>query len=307
MHNFRFQFSDTSAHLESVKKGTHERKRSFLDSKGESLIGSHQDYNDKASNGTLNQLTSDYVCPGDREDYPNHDYWIAYDLYASNLSYVDNHWEMLKRQNGNRILICPFCGFNTCKELDHFAPRSLFPEHSCHHVNLIPLCHDCNNDKGNKWLDTNGQQIFFNAFFDEPLPDSILQITFVPSPDNSTLGLDMDFSPSLDDDNPIHQRIKTTINTLNLMTKFEERAIDVKNKEIRNLIVRYDTVHDRYKDVDEFLDKSFMQYEGFIRNALPNEFIEKEIYRAIIAHIEFRHFIMNKLTEGNCSVRYPCG
>lgn len=43
---------------------------------------------------------------------------------------------------------CPFCGFAPVKNLDHYLPKSKFPQLSVVPMNLVPSCSDCNSGKG---------------------------------------------------------------------------------------------------------------------------------------------------------------
>lgn len=51
----------------------------------------------------------------------------------------------------NKILIsssiCSFCAQRDSKTLDHYLPKSKYPEFSIFPLNLIPCCRDCNSDK----------------------------------------------------------------------------------------------------------------------------------------------------------------
>ncbi|MBI5847936.1 MAG: hypothetical protein HZB31_08310 [Nitrospirae bacterium] len=54
--------------------------------------------------------------------------------------YVDE----FKNKN-EHVQVCPFCdGYPTGIELDHFYPKRQYPYLSCHQLNLVPICHDCN-------------------------------------------------------------------------------------------------------------------------------------------------------------------
>lgn len=46
---------------------------------------------------------------------------------------------------GNSVKVCPLCdGGLGLGQVDHFYPKSHYPFFSCHPLNLIPICKDCN-------------------------------------------------------------------------------------------------------------------------------------------------------------------
>jgi 5-methylcytosine-specific restriction endonuclease McrA len=78
------------------------------------------------------------------------------------------------------LLSCPMCGSPTTGGLDHYLPRSAYPEFSIMAANLVPACTHCNSGmKGNTYLGVSPERFihpYFDAFANMPL----WQITFVP-------------------------------------------------------------------------------------------------------------------------------
>jgi len=64
--------------------------------------------------------------------------------------------------------LCPTCGINAAKELDHHLPRSVFKPLAIYRRNLVPMCHDCNSLKSNDY--GAGADAHLHAYFDT-LPD----------------------------------------------------------------------------------------------------------------------------------------
>jgi len=63
---------------------------------------------------------------------------------------------------------CPYCGIDTPSHLDHFLPRSKFPEFSIFTPNLIYVCSICNSKyKGDDVVNVAGERKFFNPYFDD--------------------------------------------------------------------------------------------------------------------------------------------
>ncbi|MDW3689198.1 HNH endonuclease signature motif containing protein [Cupriavidus sp. CV2] len=42
---------------------------------------------------------------------------------------------------------CPLCGIGQVKTLDHYLPKSKYPQYSVLPINLVPACRDCNTEK----------------------------------------------------------------------------------------------------------------------------------------------------------------
>lgn len=62
--------------------------------------------------------------------------------------------------------LCPLCGCGRVASLDHYLPKSRFPELAVTPTNLIPSCLDCNGSKLASTPTTRGEQTL-HPFFDE--------------------------------------------------------------------------------------------------------------------------------------------
>lgn len=60
--------------------------------------------------------------------------------------------------------LCPICGCGTPTQLDHFIPKSMYPQLCLTPSNLIPLCRDCNQEK--KAISMNYFRIPFHPYFE---------------------------------------------------------------------------------------------------------------------------------------------
>lgn len=61
---------------------------------------------------------------------------------------------------------CPYCMIHHPSEIDHYLPKSDFPEFSVLNINLLPICTECNRRKLNIWKDTI-TRTFLNSYFDD--------------------------------------------------------------------------------------------------------------------------------------------
>ena len=60
---------------------------------------------------------------------------------------------------------CPFCGMGYASTLDHYLPKSQYPELSVMPLNLVPSCKDCNTGKSTAVASTEEAQIL-HPYFD---------------------------------------------------------------------------------------------------------------------------------------------
>lgn len=60
---------------------------------------------------------------------------------------------------------CPFCGFGHASTLDHYLPKTLYPQLSVLPLNLLPSCKDCNTGKSTA-IATTGESQTLHPYFD---------------------------------------------------------------------------------------------------------------------------------------------
>lgn len=86
-------------------------------------------------------------------------------LYDSDSQDTKNLKEKIKNISNVK---CPYCGIDTPSHLDHFLPRTKFPEFSIFAPNLIYVCSICNSKyKSDDVVNQSGERKFFNPYFDD--------------------------------------------------------------------------------------------------------------------------------------------
>lgn len=299
MHNFNRNCISIDNNLISVGKGLHAKLRAFLNSEKANMKNAFLLYDAKAmtkpiSLETLSSIWADapkdsLAVKKDKKEKRDK----AFKLYGSNRPFVNNHWEALKKANGGHVLRCPICGLTECSEMDHYIPRSLFPEYSSHASNLIPLCHDCNQDKHDYWLDHRGERLFFNAFFDK-LPTKIIDCTITinrgfPQVKISLYG-------GLEKRNCDDAVIIRTIHKLKLLDKFQITANDFIRKEIQLLKSDYSIQKVVYNDNRKAFWKSRVDaYNEYVLHPESFNFMEMELYKAVASSLEMKDWVENSL------------
>ncbi|QFT12980.1 HNH endonuclease [Vibrio sp. THAF190c] len=72
--------------------------------------------------------------------------------------------ELLERRNEHGLSECPFCGNPVSPNtLDHFIPKSDWPEFSIFPNNLVPQCRDCAPIKGDDYFDNTDKLAIFHS------------------------------------------------------------------------------------------------------------------------------------------------
>ena len=179
MHKFNKNPISIDENLNNVGKGLHKEQRLFFDNERANLKNAFLNYDshsttDPVSLENLHPIWAENIADtAIQKSAKKEKQDRSFNLYGSSRPFVNNHLEALKAANGGNVLMCPICGLEECSEMDHYLPRSLFHEFSSHTSNLIPLCHDCNHNKHDYWLNSKGERYFFNAFFDR-LPAKII-------------------------------------------------------------------------------------------------------------------------------------
>lgn len=126
----------------------------------QSILEAWQNYVNKDSVGNLFR-----IAPTTKDDVS-----IFEKLKKSDLIKVYNDYFVPKNKPGNKFYEkilnaakgkCPYCGgIGAPRNLDHYLPKSFFPQFSVLPQNLIPTCRDCNIDgKKNRFASKEEEQI----------------------------------------------------------------------------------------------------------------------------------------------------
>jgi len=112
--------------------------------------------------------------------------------------------------------LCPMCGGDVLSDLDHYLPRSVYPEYSVLSANLVPVCSKCNRLKGDCVGDTMGGR-FLHAYFDLLPPEPVL-VTRVRVAGAVTIAFELQKPASMKSD--LFQAVQFHFNHLGLALAF---------------------------------------------------------------------------------------
>ncbi len=104
---------------------------------------------------------------------------LANTTFSSNTNLLKDFYEKpptllsieLKNRRNNNLEECPYCGKpSTPNTLDHFIPKTQWPDFSIYPNNLVPQCRSCAPIKGEKYYCTlSNQAIFIHPFYFDDL------------------------------------------------------------------------------------------------------------------------------------------
>lgn len=85
-----------------------------------------------------------------RDEYTQR--WVEYYEQGIGSKPSDSHWSKFHKKLGKIFsFLCGYCERGCKGEVDHFRPKSRFPQNVYDWSNWVFSCHDCNNIKREKW------------------------------------------------------------------------------------------------------------------------------------------------------------
>lgn len=297
MHKFKKNPISVDENLNIVGKGLHEEQRLFFKTERANLKNAFLNYDshsttDPVSLENLHPIWAENIADtAIQKSAKKEKQDRSFNLYGSNRPFVNKHWEALKNANGGNVLMCPICGLEECSEMDHYLPRSLFHEFSSHTSNLIPLCHDCNKDKHDYWLNSKGERYFFNAFFDR-LPAKIIDCKITIR--NGFPHVKVSMNNGLNKANYYDSIVLRTFSMLELLRKIQMKADMFMRSETQRLISDYAIQKTNYHDNrEEFWNSRISTYNEYIKHPNSFDFIELEMYKAMVSSSEIKDWVKN--------------
>lgn len=117
---------------------------------------------------------------------------------------------------------CPLCGLGQASTLDHYLPKSKYPQFSVFPSNLVPACHECNFGKRNDVaIGRVGQSI--HPYFDHGLiQEQWLYARVIPHP--FTIEFSVKPPPHWTDDDK--ERVRSHFLLMGLEKRFNTEATD---------------------------------------------------------------------------------
>ena len=117
---------------------------------------------------------------------------------------------------------CPLCGHCPASTIDHYLPKSKYPLYSITLINLIPMCGECNRNKGD--LDIcKEEDAFIHPYFDKSIDEQNwlnCKIEYM----NEGLVFVFDIVKPKEWDDLLYRRMKNQFNKLKLNSLYSKNA-----------------------------------------------------------------------------------
>lgn len=280
-------------------KHSNENPCSFLKKIGKSLKGSNLSVYNKIEDSLFNQysefdknhISLEKVNPlwNSRNTINATDFDLARNLYSRQKTCISNFWEDMKNVNGGKKYKCPLCGIHDVTDIDHYMPRSVFPEYSVHPLNLIPICHECNKRKGDVWLTDKGERLIFNAYFDVLIKADILECK-ISIDDHNMPYADIVFNGGIRDTEQT-RLVVSTITKMNYICLYNDEVNELLAKEILRIKERLCINGNREIVPNEVWNDMKKEYSHYIENR--NAYNEAEIllFKGLVLSSDFEKWI----------------
>ena len=117
---------------------------------------------------------------------------------------------------------CPLCGFGQAKTLDHYLPKSRYPQFSVFPSNLVPACYDCNIGKRNGVANDRVSQSI-HPYFDQALiNEQWLFARVIPHP----FTIEFSVTPPHQWENDDKERVRSHFSLMDLQKRLATEATD---------------------------------------------------------------------------------
>lgn len=154
--------------------------------------------------------------------------------------------QLLEGFSKKKIGKCPYCMISEPNTLDHYFPKSKYPEYILFAQNLIPSCSLCNNNKSNNIFVEGGKSQSRNTihFYYDVLPSSqFLKANFCVVDNIPQISFYLD----LESDSEMNEVIINHFGTMGLLNRYEKQSNNILSiicEEISIILEKGNTLND---------------------------------------------------------------
>lgn len=173
MKSFRpMRLNDLDKLNEILSERISGKNRAFFSDNANSLREAWSDYIEKG------RLVTEIV--SERTPWINKKNTLM-NLYPGKEDQVQKHYidELRATFKSDSYMLCPYCGRPIFDEIDHYLPKSKYPEFSLLSKNMVPSCSDCNGLKDNL-IPEGSHEYFLHPYFDHGIDAQVIYFEIVP-------------------------------------------------------------------------------------------------------------------------------
>ncbi|EAQ66788.1 hypothetical protein MED121_12710 [Marinomonas sp. MED121] len=200
----------------------------------------------------------------------------------------DLHRILGSMRDNHKLPFCPCCGEpGKPGTLDHYLPQSIYPEFSIVLENLTPMCTDCQELKGNKVKDINGNKKFIHPYYD-PIDEVLIELNISPPFENpSAFIADVPHCTP----EPLKLLVSRHIKEIDFVNRFEEYC----SNEYSDLLATL--AEEKEDETREPLIKTITRFFNKARKQSENRW-EAIFYRGVLNNIDLlNYFEYSDLSE----------
>ena len=191
------------------------------------------------------------------------------------------HQTLEVMRDKHNLPFCPCCGEpGKPGTLDHYLPKSIYPEFSVVVENLTPMCTPCQELKGNDIKDEHGNKIYIHPYYDL-IEQVSIELDIQPPFENPS-----GFIASVPNDipEPLKSLVNRHITKIDFVDRFEEFC----SNEYSDLLI---TLAEEQSDVDrEPVTKSINRFLNKAKRKSANRW-EAIFYRGILSNPNLLHYL----------------
>lgn len=202
--------------------------------------------------------------------------WLYDTKFAKKKSPGRRYYNDIKLSTPNER--CPYCLLNTVRELDHYLPKSVVPVLSITPQNLVPVCKDCNFQKG------SSEKLIPNPYFDNLDIDTYLNCN-IDIINEGILVFSYEIVKPESMDNATFQKLNNLFSKVDILHQYNNLAQDKFYNDIE-LIKGYTKSENTYF---ESIDAAIRgRSNGFKKNTWEFSYYNalKENYDVIVNYLE---------------------
>lgn len=199
-------------------------------------------------------------------------YYSLYDSKSAEVvSILSDVWSL-----NEELSLCPYCLVDTAEHLDHYFPRSVFPELSISSQNLIPACGICNSGHKKTLWENSPNRMFFHPYFDH-VPAEQFLFCDIEVNQAKVFKISYEVKPLAGESAEVNRLIASHFNNLALSSRYVAKATSVEVPKIGKLLDSRQGGEERLKALSLFV--------GFQIETNPVNTLEHAFYTCLASMV----------------------